>query len=209
LGSIPDEYRRRLTESAVAAQTREIASRRRAGRLAVRSEPEGHVARRTGACVSAVPSFDEHEQWLALLDDVGGKLGRVAAADVAHRVDRLGRDQEDLAGIERRGLAAVDGLLERALQDVDDLLARVLVPGRWRVGSDIDAILNDLAAGNAQIVALEIGAGEAGDWRRVHGNLRGSRSATMRIVRWKHDRVCGSWCARATRRCGGRGLSQA
>ena len=30
------------------------------------------------------PSLDEHEQRLAFLDDVGGELGRVAAADVAH-----------------------------------------------------------------------------------------------------------------------------
>jgi hypothetical protein len=58
----------------------------------------------------------------------------------------------------------------------------VLVPDRRRVGSDIYAVLNDLVAGNAQIVALEIGAFEAGDWRGLHGNLRGSRSATMRVV---------------------------
>jgi hypothetical protein len=93
-----------------------------------------------------------------------------------------GGDQEDFAGVEGRGLAAVDGVLERPLKDVDDLLARVLVSDRRRVGSNIYAVLNHLAAGNAQVVALEIGAFEAGDWRRAHGNLRGSRSATIRVV---------------------------
>jgi hypothetical protein len=34
-----------------------------------------------------------------LLDDIGGQLGRVAAADVAHRVDRPGRDEQDVAGV--------------------------------------------------------------------------------------------------------------
>src|SRR5215211_8263144 len=36
-------------------------------------------------------SFDQGEDGLALLDDVGGELGGVAAADVADRVDRSGR----------------------------------------------------------------------------------------------------------------------
>src|SRR5215211_8168604 len=35
--------------------------------------------------------FDQGEDGLALLDDVGGELGGVAAADVADRVDRSGR----------------------------------------------------------------------------------------------------------------------
>jgi hypothetical protein len=51
-------------------------------------------------------SFDQGEDGLALLDDVGGELGGVAAADVADRVDRSGRDEPDVAGLDRgRGLA--------------------------------------------------------------------------------------------------------
>ena len=52
-----------------------------------------------------------------------------------------------------------------------------------RVGGDVDAILNYLAAGNAQVVALEISARKSGDWRGIHGNLRGSGAAAIRIVR--------------------------
>ena len=51
-------------------------------------------------------SFDQGEDGLALLDDVGGELGGVAAADVADRVDRSGREEPDVAGLDRgRGLA--------------------------------------------------------------------------------------------------------
>jgi len=53
-------------------------------------------------------SLDEHEERLALLDDVGGEFGRVAAADVFHRVDRFGRYEKDLAGVEGRPLPTVD-----------------------------------------------------------------------------------------------------
>ena len=69
-----------------------------------------HESRPCGCC-----SLDEHEERLALLDDVGGELGGVTAADVPHRVDRFGRDEQDLAGIEGRGLPAVDGVLQRPL----------------------------------------------------------------------------------------------
>jgi hypothetical protein len=36
-------------------------------------------------------SLDQREKRLSLFDDIGGELGRVAAAGVPHRVDRPGR----------------------------------------------------------------------------------------------------------------------
>jgi hypothetical protein len=37
-----------------------------------------------------------------LFDDIRRELGRVAAADVPDRVDRLGRDEQDVTGLKRR-----------------------------------------------------------------------------------------------------------
>src|SRR5262249_24597218 len=59
-----------------------------------------------------------------------------------------------------RRLAAVDGVLERALEDVDDLLARVLMPDDRRLEADLDAVLDDLAAGDAEVAVLKVGAPE-------------------------------------------------
>src|SRR4051812_28446935 len=43
----------------------------------------------------------EHEQRLAFLDEIRGKLRRVAGADILRGVDRSGRDEQHLAGLER------------------------------------------------------------------------------------------------------------
>jgi hypothetical protein len=72
-------------------------------------------------------------------------------ADVLHRVRRLGRDEQDVACVEWCGRTAVDPVLERPLGDVDDLLARMLVPDGRCVRADVGAALNDLASGNAEI----------------------------------------------------------
>jgi hypothetical protein len=76
-------------------------------------------------------------------------------------MDGLGRD-EDLSCLDCRRLLAVDLILERPFEDVDDLFARMLVPDGRRVGGDVDAVLDDLASRSAEIV-LEIGASEARD----------------------------------------------
>src|SRR4051794_19864432 len=46
-------------------------------------------------------SLDRHNEGLALLDDIRCELCRSAAPDVLHRMDRLGRDEEDLSGTDR------------------------------------------------------------------------------------------------------------
>ena len=51
--------------------------------------------------------------------------------------------------------------------DVDDLFARMLVLDGWRFRADVDAVLDELAAGDAEIVPLEIGARDSGLLRSV------------------------------------------
>jgi hypothetical protein len=71
------------------------------------------------------PLLDQGEDRLALLDDIGGQLGRVAAADVAHRVDHSGRDGQGLTGVECLRRLVFDLILQRPFQDIDDFLARM------------------------------------------------------------------------------------
>src|SRR5689334_3968602 len=107
-------------------------------------------------------SLDDREERLPFLDDVGGELRRVAGADVPRRVDRSGRDEQDLARLERHRRLALDPVLQRALEDVDDLLARMRVPAERSARGEVDARLDGLASGGAEIVPLELGARDAG-----------------------------------------------
>src|SRR5262245_52510610 len=106
----------------------------------------------------AARSLGQHDERLAFFDDVRGELCGVAAADVFHRVDRSGRNKQDIAGLERHRRPALELILEQAFDGVDDLFARMAVPGGDYPGREIDAHLDDLAPRNAQIVLLEIGA---------------------------------------------------
>ena len=49
----------------------------------------------------------------------------VNAADVLRRVDRSGRDEQDVAGLERHRRLALDLILQQAFEDIDDLFARM------------------------------------------------------------------------------------
>src|SRR4029077_1850645 len=46
-------------------------------------------------------SFHQREERFPFFDDIRGELRRTAAAGVAGRVDRSGRDEQDVAGPER------------------------------------------------------------------------------------------------------------
>ena len=99
------------------------------------------------------------EERLALFHDVGGECaGAGAGAGVAYRVGYPGRDGQGLAGVVHLGGLAVDLVLQRAFQDVDDLLTRMGVPDRGRVRLDVDARLDHLASGDGKVVALQAGA---------------------------------------------------
>jgi hypothetical protein len=80
-----------------------------------------------------VSSVDEDKKRLPLLDEIRGEFRRVAAADVPQRVNSLSRHHQNFAGAVRLRRLTVDPILERAFEDVDDLLARMLVPDRRRV----------------------------------------------------------------------------
>src|SRR5262245_39782357 len=110
------------------------------------------------ARVACRRSLDQLDERLSFFDDVRGELGPVAAADVLRRVDRSGRDEQDVAGLERDRRLALDLVLQRAFDDIDDLFARMPVLGKRHSRVEVDAHLDDLAAGDAEIVPLEVGA---------------------------------------------------
>src|SRR5918999_947001 len=123
-------------------------------------------------------SLREHEELLSFVDDIRGELAPVAGTKVLHGVDRSGRDEQDVAGVERHRWPAVEAILERAFDHIHDLFARVAVPGEHHAGGDVDARLDELASGDAQIVPLEIGALDSrlravsADGERSHTGLR-------------------------------------
>jgi hypothetical protein len=100
----------------------------------------------------------QHDERLPFFDDVRRELRSVAGAHVLHRVDRFGRDEKGLARLDRRRWLALDLILQRPFEDTDDLFAVVEVLEGRRFRADLDAVLDDLASGNAEIVPLEIGA---------------------------------------------------
>jgi len=53
--------------------------------------------------------------------------------------------------------AVTIGALQRAFEDIDDLFARMAVLGERRSGGEVDAHLDDLASGDAEIVPLQVG----------------------------------------------------
>ena len=55
------------------------------------------------------------------------------------------------------GALAVDLVLQRPFKDIDDLFARMRVPAERYSRAEVDAHLDDLASGDAEIVLLEIG----------------------------------------------------
>src|SRR5207253_6275607 len=103
-------------------------------------------------------SLDHREEWLPFFDDIRGEFRPVAAGDVLRRVDRSGRNEQDLAGLERHRRLALDLILQGAFEDIDYLFARMTVLAERHPGGEIDAHLDDLASGDAEIVPLEIGA---------------------------------------------------
>src|SRR5215831_669391 len=132
-------------------------------------------------------SLGQRDDRLAFLNDVGGEFGRVAAADIAHRVDRSGRDGQGVTGIARPGRLALNLILQRPFEDVDDLFARMRVPDGWCFGADVDALLDDLAPGDAEIVLLQLGAPQS------RCLLYPSARAAAAILGRAHCRLPG-WC---------------
>ena len=129
-------------------------------------------------------SLDQHDERLPFFDDIRGELRAVAAADVLRRVDRSGRDEQDVAGLERHRRLALDLILQRAFEDIDDLFARMRVPGERHSRREVDAHLDDLASGDAEIVPLEIGALDSRLLRPRHVQRQ---TASDDQHRYRHD----------------------
>src|SRR5262249_29449612 len=115
-------------------------------------------------------SLDQLEERHTFLDDIRGELRGVDAADVLRRVDRSGRDEQDVAGLKRHRRPALDLIFQQAFDDINDLFARMPVPAERHSRGEIYAHLDDLASRGAEIVSLEIGALDARllRRRRVH-----------------------------------------
>src|SRR5918993_3848925 len=145
--------------------------------------------------VSHACSLDQHDEWLPFFDDIRGELSRVGGAYVLHRVDRFSRDEKDLARVERRRWLALDLILKRPFEDIDDLFARMEVLEGWRFRANVHAVVDDFASENAEIVLLEIGALDSRRLllRAAHVTLRGlvvdrHRSRAARTIRARRPR---------------------
>jgi len=87
-------------------------------------------------------------------------------------VDRAGRDEQDVAGLERHSWPSFDLILQRALQDIDDLFARMGVPGGDISRVEVDAYLDDLASLGSSLC-------EVGRIRTDLGLLRSSSGSSV------------------------------
>src|SRR2546428_9819471 len=91
-------------------------------------------------------SLGQHDERLPFFDDIRGELRPVAAADVLCCVDRSGRDEQDLADLERHRRVAPDLILQGASQGIDDPFAPMTGPAERHPGGAIDAHLHELSA---------------------------------------------------------------
>src|SRR5262249_17516188 len=122
----------------------------------------------------------------------------------AHRVHGLRGDHQSLAGAVRPRLHAVNLILERALDDIDDLFARMPVPDGLRRRADLDSVLDHLTPRSVQVVVLKIGPLDARClrlWRAgqallragqietplMCGGLRAQSRFSGRVLRWSAD----------------------
>src|SRR5882724_5619912 len=103
-------------------------------------------------------SLGQYDERFAFFDDIRAELRGVATADILRRVNRPGGDEQEAAGLERHRRLALDLILQRAFEHIDDLFARMRVPAECRSLGEIDACLDDLESGSAEIVPLQIGA---------------------------------------------------
>src|ERR1700738_5046243 len=99
-------------------------------------------------------------------------------------MDRSGRDEQDVAGLARYRRLALDLILQRAFEDIDDLFARMPVLPELSSRVEPHARLDDLASGDAEIVPLEIGALDSRVLRPRHLQRQ---TASDDQHRYRHD----------------------
>ena len=103
-------------------------------------------------------SLHQREQRLAFLDDVGGELAAGDTAGVPGRMDRSGWNEEHVSGLQRDRRLVLDLIFERAFEDIDNLFAGMRVLAKRHAGGEIDADLDGLASGRAEVVPLQVGS---------------------------------------------------
>src|SRR3954471_15080219 len=104
------------------------------------------------------PSLHQRQERLALLDDVGGKLAAGDAAEVPGRMDCSGRNEEHVACLQFHRRLVLELIFERAFQDINDFLAGMGVLAERHAGGEVDADLDGLASGRAEVVPLQVGS---------------------------------------------------
>src|SRR2546423_1343340 len=106
--------------------------------------------------------FRRRSDRLALLHDVGRKHFRRTAADVFSVVHDTGGDEERVARFQRAGWLTLDLQLERALDDVAELLSRMRVPAGHAARYELGEGLHHVPVWRTDVVILQELAGEAG-----------------------------------------------
>ena len=71
------------------------------------------------------------------------------------------RHEQDVASLESHLACALDLVLPRALEHIDDLFTRMRVQRERHARVEIDAHLDRFASGNAEVVSLKLSAGDA------------------------------------------------
>ena len=84
-------------------------------------------------------SLHQCDERLPFFDDMRGELCPVAAANVLRRVDRSGRDEQDVARLDRYRRLDLNLILQRVFEDIDDLFARMRVTGGDISRVEVDA----------------------------------------------------------------------
>src|SRR5882672_6220978 len=99
-------------------------------------------------------------------------------------MDRSGWNEEDVAHLERDRRLPLDLILERALEDINDFFARMGVLAEGDSRSKVDAPLDGLASGDAEIVLLQVGPLDSGLLSR--GSVRRQNGSGYKR-RQRHD----------------------
>src|SRR6185312_2389911 len=124
------------------------------------------------------------EERLPFFDDVRGEFRAVTAADVLRAVDRSGRNEQDLTGLEGHRRFALHRVFPRTFEDIDDLFAWMRVLGKRHSRREFDTHLDDLASRDTEIVPLEIGALDSLLLRQRHVQRQ---TACYHQHRYRHD----------------------
>src|SRR4051812_39994489 len=103
-------------------------------------------------------SLHQRDERFALLDDVGCKLTAGDAAGVPGRMDRSGRNEQHVAGLQCDRRLVLDLIFERAFEDINHLLAVMRVLAKRHAGGEVDADLDRLASRRADVVPLQVGS---------------------------------------------------